>query len=116
MKNPRRMPTKKAIKTHWAKWLVYFEKFDSVDELFEADYCFACGMEEKTERAHILAKFKGGSDEVDNLHLLCPQCHKASEFMDGVDYNKWLLERNLLHRGLENSPASEIIKLIKLGR
>lgn len=110
----RKMPSKLQIKTHWAEVLVSWEKFDSVEEVWEADYCWACGMEEKTERAHIKSKWRGGSDDVENLHLLCSDCHKASEWMDGDVYIEWLVHRNLWHRILEGTPGSEIARFMKL--
>ena len=110
----RKMPSKRQIKTHWAEKLVYWEKFDSVEEVWEADYCWACGMLENTERAHIQSRWRGGDDNVENLHLLCPDCHKASEFLDGDVYIVWLLHRDYWGRILEGTPGSEIAKLLKL--
>jgi len=111
--DPRKMPSKKAIKEHWAQWLIDIDKFDSREEVFEDDYCFACGMQEKTERCHILARFRGGSDQVENLHLLCGDCHKASEFITGKKYFRWVKSRTVLARSFENAPGQEIINLIK---
>jgi hypothetical protein len=111
MTNPRKMPTKKAIKMHWANRLVNIAKFDSIEELFEADYCFACGTiddkdgdDEKTqytERAHIIARCNGGDDTVENLHLLCSLCHKASEFIEDDDYAQWFMKRNAIKMMIE---------------
>jgi 5-methylcytosine-specific restriction endonuclease McrA len=91
----RQMPSKKQIKDYWAKQLIAWDKFDSFEEVYEADYCWGCGMEEKTERAHIQSKFNGGSDNVNNLHLLCSLCHKTSEFIEGEQYFNWLKKRDL---------------------
>ena len=108
------MPTKKAIKKHWENWLVENGKFDSLEDLWERDYCFACGMindagvkeQDKenfkaTERCHIKARVKGGADAVENIHLLCPICHKASEYMEGEEYFHWLKNRDGMHMILE---------------
>ena len=101
MSQERRMPTKSAIKNHWDSQLVLLGKFDSIEEVWEADYCFACGMLDGkddahfTERAHIFARAKGGKDTPDNLHLLCHLCHIASEHLSGEDYFAWFRERNL---------------------
>jgi hypothetical protein len=80
------MPTKAKIKAYWAERLVEMGKFDSIQELYEADYCFACGCFTKaeyknhhTERAHIVPRRYDGPDTSDNLHLLCPLCHVQSE-------------------------------------
>lgn len=81
---PRHMPTKRMIKANWEPYLLLLEKFDSAEELWEDDYCFACGLKpyptSKTERAHITPRVYGGDDSVDNLHLLCKKCHRYSEF------------------------------------
>ena len=92
---PRRMPTKNQIKEYWWKRLVELEKFICKDEVFEDDYCFACGFEAHTERAHILAKCEGGNNEPSNLHLLCSQCHKTSELLNGKRYWNWFEKQNI---------------------
>ena len=58
--------------------------------------CWGCGIESKTKmsRCHIVAKIKGGSDDENNLLLLCDVCHK--EQPDGLDREiqiEWLIER-----------------------
>ena len=96
-KQNRKMPTTKAIRKHWADWLVDQGKFDSVGEVLEDNYCFACGLKHtKMERCHIVARNNGGSDSVDNLHVLCSTCHKDSERMEGEVYMLWFGERALL--------------------
>ena len=42
-------------------------------------HCFACTWQGRLERAHILAKCDGGSDDVSNIHLLCRSCHVMQE-------------------------------------
>lgn len=93
---PRKMPSNYSIRNFWSKVDGFPELmgFDCVEEFIEDDYCFACGLLGfKTERAHILAKTLGGSDLCSNLHLLCSTCHKDSEYIDGEDYKRWLIER-----------------------
>ena len=93
------MPKKTAIKNYWEKWLVEQGKFDSIIEVLEADYCWACGFigetdkDDWTERAHIKARIEGGLDAVENLHLLCSSCHVSSELLDGQDYFNWFKAR-----------------------
>ena len=97
----RQMPKKTAIKDYWKEWLVEQEKFDSITEVLEADYCWACGFigetdkDDWTERAHIQAKIEGGLDVVENLHLLCSACHVSSELLNGQDYFDWFKARTL---------------------
>jgi hypothetical protein len=40
--------------------------------------CFACG-DRGVQRAHIIPRCYGGSDDIDNIHLLCARCHAESE-------------------------------------
>ena len=41
--------------------------------------CFACGDCNNLERCHIIPICYGGSNNVDNIHLLCRACHLESE-------------------------------------
>jgi len=89
----RTYPSKDKIRVYWAKWLMTSEassSFECIDEVWlEGDCCFACGRLTKTEKAHILARCEGGSDEVSNFHLLCALCHRQSEFIHGLQYLDW---------------------------
>jgi 5-methylcytosine-specific restriction endonuclease McrA len=124
MKSQRKMPTKTQVKAHWAEWLVDNDKFDCISEVLENDYCFACGMnwrlsagDPNAERAHIKPRHHGGSDAVENIHLLCRCCHRDSEvFFDAMNsaeaeryYFAWLKNRsaaNVLMRWSINPSAS----------
>ena len=96
------LPSKNVIRKQWAEWLVEVGKFDSVTEVMEADYCWACGFihsdtdgDDWTEKAHILAHMEGGTENPDNLHLLCKWCHLSSEMLTGDEYFEWFKARNL---------------------
>jgi len=39
------------------------------------DYCYLCGFTEAIERHHIKPRSLGGNDKVENLIILCPNCH-----------------------------------------
>ena len=69
-------------------------------------------MEERTERCHIQAKVNGGTDTVKNLHLLCKDCHKDSEFLEDLDYFKWIEARNLMSRSFGNADGKTILDFI----
>lgn len=101
--NRKGMATSATIRKHWAEWLVEQGKFDSVEEVLEGNYCFACGFEDvdPIERAHIVALADGGPNSADNLHNLCRFCHKASELLSGDSYFEWFRNRNVWHRQLE---------------
>jgi len=91
-----KLPTAKAIRDHWRDWC-----WQRHNDPPEDNYCFACGMIDdrfKLERAHIVARCNGGSDGVENLHLLCHTCHRASEFKEGKEYFDWLDEWTMWDR------------------
>lgn len=88
----RKFFTKNRIKRYWAEHsfagfslipkeynISSFPKFDSVQEFMEDDYCFNCGFLCNTEKCHIDALCDGGCDDVKNIILLCPICHKLFE-------------------------------------
>ena len=94
-KSRRKMPTISAIRRRWAPKLWHLKGYDSEKEFIDSNACFACGMEgmERMERAHIKAKCISGSDKTDNLHMLCPTCHAASELLTDKAYWQWFKER-----------------------
>ena len=97
-KQNRKMPSKTAIKNYWAdRYQELGGNFDSKEEFMERDYCWACGADGLggTERCHIVAHCRGGHDTESNLHLLCPACHKDSEFLEGDLYWEWLKKRTI---------------------
>ena len=77
----RNMPSQKKIFEYWES------RLDSI----YPQQCFACSSLDTTrlERAHIFARCDGGSDKVDNLHLLCRHCHVSSETISGEKYWQW---------------------------
>jgi hypothetical protein len=115
------MPSKNAIKAAWSFYLIEIGKFDSHTEFWEPaekswrddpefkykDYCWGCGMTEEVERAHILAHTLGGSSGVENLNLLCGECHRSSEMLHGAEYLDWLSNRKFVHRMLERVGKSQ---------
>lgn len=83
-----KLPRESAIRRYWA------EKFN-YPGLVDDKGCFACTsvFRETLHRAHILARVEGGSDTVENLHMLCPWCHRDSEFLSGAEYWAWFESR-----------------------
>jgi hypothetical protein len=88
-KQGRRMPAADVVRRHWAERLVAMRKFNSVEQVLEAEYCFACVHKRTLQRAHILARAEGGPDDAENLHMLCHMCHKGSELLSGDAYWDW---------------------------
>lgn len=104
--NKRHLPSKEKIIAYWIERLIYdYGKFSF--DYFESEYvnqqnvwkscnmCFACMSELTLERAHILPKCEGGSDDLDNLHMLCKYCHLDSEILSGQAYWEWFKSRHL---------------------
>ena len=77
----RKMPSRNNIFQYWN---------GKLDTAINDSTCFKCGFDSYVERAHIKSVFDGGSDECDNLHLLCHNCHKTSEGFNGDVYWHWL--------------------------
>jgi len=96
------LPAHSLIRQYWADHLhLGLLGFDSRGEFLDPGICFACGLYVETgepERAHILAKSRGGSNAVTNLHLLCHCCHAASEGLSGRLYWEWLYGGNMVDR------------------
>jgi hypothetical protein len=81
MKSTRKdMPTWNEIKHYWSTTSLFDIKHVQNQN---ANFCFACTRvfhdSDKLERSHIHALHAGGSNDIKNLHLLCPTCHKDSE-------------------------------------
>ena len=88
-----KMPTKKAILEYWDPVFGAATDFYGWDigwsDVFWNGDCMACGSWLKTQRAHIVAVVEGGSNEAENLHVLCSTCHEESELKSGQEYWDW---------------------------
>ena len=69
------------------------------------DMCWCCGMFTALDRAHIQALVDGGEDVIEKIHLLCRNCHKATEHLSGTAYWDYL----------ENYPWEPVRHLILKG-
>lgn len=100
------MPKKIDILEFWAERIlkeypdkyhmdIYFEPQTDDDKSYKeynhwrTSVCFACGSHIGTERCHILPVNQGGNNKLDNLHLLCKECHLESEYLHGTVYWEW---------------------------
>ena len=90
--NKRSLPSKKRIYNYWIT-NEYLNKELGM-ELGDWRDCFACGFP-FTQRCHIVSFCEGGSNNEDNLHLLCPNCHLMSEDLSVSAYWKWIKNMNL---------------------
>jgi 5-methylcytosine-specific restriction endonuclease McrA len=92
MKKTRKQFRQDDILDYWLEVLIKAEKGDSKEDLLNR--CFACGWESELEKAHIKPLNKNGKDLISNIHLLCSDCHWASENMVGDTYWNWFAKRN----------------------
>jgi hypothetical protein len=92
MKKIRKHFSHTKILDYWLEFLIAKQKGESRIDL--TDVCFACGWIADLEKAHIQPLNQKGLDEVQNLHLLCSECHWASEDMFGDTYWNWFAKRN----------------------
>jgi 5-methylcytosine-specific restriction endonuclease McrA len=89
--------TEVQIRAYWAAQGLWAQKdFDSPQEFMEKGVCMACGWKRSCgiERAHIFPRMKGGADSPANLHMLCRDCHNASEYLEGERYWAWFFAMN----------------------
>ena len=103
------MPKPIKILEHWAELLIVKGKFwldilydNEVDNNLKPCICFACGCKTALiERAHIIAIYNGGNNSLDNLHLLCKECHTESEYITEfeIDYYKWFFYKSFENSG-----------------
>jgi len=93
MSKRKTMPSKQAIFDYWINVL---HGNHSLVELHEKNawYCFACDCGGIVQRCHITPNCEGGSEDVDNLHLLCRECHLESEYISGDSYWSWFNSKN----------------------
>ena len=99
------MPTKKQLVTrhydflekHFEGWFDECQLKDNYAANLYATTCWACKLGRPIHfslyRAHILAICKGGSNDYTNIHLLCDECHRESEWLDGEPYWAWFYDR-----------------------
>ena len=95
------LPSNQAIFRHWQPILA------NMDVCIDEGACFACGWNGSLERAHIVPRCEGGSDEADNLHLLCGRCHHDSEYITNrAEYLDWIQARTWVDGMLSRMQAS----------
>ena len=106
----RKMPSVQNIFNYW----IDNEKFIELDiTLFNELSCMACGFYnyhgKRLDRAHIVARVYGGSDDVSNIHLLCRNCHIESEVLNEEYYWKWFKAKNRDARMYDPLKKHEIV-------
>ena len=94
------MPTKKQIINYWERFLIENDRYIHKDY----DYCWACGSVHKIQRCHLIAKSENGSDEVNNIILLCADCHNKTENFSAIHTINYILSTEFIDwwKHLEN--------------
>ncbi|MBQ9013590.1 MAG: HNH endonuclease [Bacilli bacterium] len=72
--------------------------------------CFVCGKETKLEKCHLIPKVLGGTDEVDNLVLLCRKHHQKApntSFTKDIMLN-WIEEEAEKYDKLTNMKKDDV--------
>lgn len=103
MNNRNNMPNKNQIIDFWVQKILnkYPDKY-SLDGYFDCNkssICFACCTEGHIERCHIKPLNLGGNNDLENIHLLCRECHLESEDFFGDIYFKWFATKNSSNSG-----------------
>jgi len=80
-------PKSSDIYTYWQNQELPYAKNNEFIVL-EKGTCFACGIFHTLQRAHIVPLSQGGTNTLDNIHLLCKGCHSLSE--GNKKYWNWL--------------------------
>lgn len=81
-------PSRTMIAKRWVPILTKLYNHDA-SHIVKNLQCFACGRAGVLDRAHIVPRHKGGSDDLSNLHLLCKSCHAESDLFHGRQYWRW---------------------------
>lgn len=59
---------------------------EKIDQLVGTGECFNCGWDVTTcDVAHIIDRSDGGTEGLDNLTVLCPNCHRAADNTKELD-------------------------------
>lgn len=106
------MPTKAKIFEHWMEWLdkncfdfgepscwscrkYCGEEYDINNSLASLEEIIRNWKEVPLQRCHIVPRQFGGSDEADNLFLMCIECHdKAPNIRSRELFLKWTSKQN----------------------
>ena len=75
-----------------SRWIVYTPDGHTVNKPLEAKFCVKCGCKEikKLQFDHMWPIAKGGSDNVENLQVLCQKCNlaKKTDVSEFISINK----------------------------
>ena len=84
----RQLPSTQEVFDYWANHQMLINI--GIELWLDYPHCIVCASTGYLHKCHILAASEGGSDEIGNLHILCPNCHTESEMLTGDIYWSWL--------------------------
>lgn len=59
----------------YSQWASLTKKLTNVPQSSLYGSCYLCGFDRTTEKHHIKPQSEGGNDKVENIIILCPNCH-----------------------------------------
>lgn len=85
-----KLPTREKIAEYWQPRVEEFGVYHAHQGDLPVNECWACGNGMRLERCHIEAYMDGGPNAVENLVILCENCHTHSETLPPVSFWKWI--------------------------
>lgn len=84
------LPSRAKIAEFWQPRVEEFGVYHAYQGELPPNECWACGNAMRLERCHIEAHMDGGSNTVENLVLLCENCHTHSETLLPETFWQWI--------------------------
>ncbi len=112
------LPSKAAIAAYWSTVPVEWSDGSTAPGEYDVQSCWACDWPIEDcgplERAHLVPRSLGGSDEPSNLVLLCRSCHRKAPNVDDRDYMlAWVRGYASREARRQWEKASEVGRLLK---
>ena len=89
-KGRNNLPSRQKIAEYWQERVERLGVFNPLQHDLPENECWACGNAMRIERCHIEAHMDGGLNAVENLVLLCGNCHTHSETLAPATFWTWI--------------------------
>lgn len=75
------------------------------------EHCFMCGTSQPLELSHLIPKYKGGKDSIENMRLICQSCNRiiANRSFREFEFEKYLSELIKLNKEFTDTVLEKII-------
>lgn len=75
------------------------------------EQCFICGTSQPLELAHLTPMSRGGDDSIENMRLICPNCHHIMDTRSfrEFEFEKYLSELIKLNKDFSDTATEKII-------